>query len=113
MVEGMAAMAVLFLLLAVVVQAGFLVVARDAAQTAAAASARRGALEDAVPGTESERLRSEVEATIPGARDVEAAVDVHGIEVVAETAFTWLPPGPDLMTIRLRVRAVVPRVTPP
>ena len=106
-------MAVLFLLLAVVVQAGFLVVARDAAQTATAASARRGALVDAVPATETERLRSEVAATMPGARDVDAAVAIRGTDVVAETTFTWLPPGPDLVAIRLHVRSVVPRATPP
>ena len=41
-VESLAAMAVLFLLLVVVTQAAFLLVARDTTQTAVNAAARRG-----------------------------------------------------------------------
>ena len=68
-VEGLAALGVAFLLLALVVQVTFAATARNAAEAAVAASARRVARVDADVGRERAELARVITATVPGARD--------------------------------------------
>ena len=112
-VESLAAMAVLFLLLVVVTQAAFLLVARDTTQTAVNAAAGRGGRPGASLGVEASRLAAEVRSAVPGALGVAASLREVGDEVVAEVEFGWRAPGPNLIPIRLRVTAGAPIVVPP
>ena len=113
MIEGIAAMAIVFLLLAMVVQTAFLVVARNAAESAVGATARRAARPAADLAAAEANLREVIGATVPGAQDVLVRTErtESTAEVMAE--FTWDPPGPVLRSLRIRVRASQPVIQPP
>lgn len=107
------ALAIAFLLLTLVVQVAFVVVARNAAETAVAASARRAARPGAAIGEEQAALEAVLAATVPGARNLRVAVSRDGERSEATARFRWDPPGPSWVPITLRVRASAPLVTPP
>jgi hypothetical protein len=111
--EGMAAMAVLFLLLVLIAQAAFLVVARSTGAAATAAAARRAALPEAEAGAELDRLTAEVTAAIPGAIDPTASAVVSAESVEITLTFRWAPPGPDLLPITIRSTSRASKVVPP
>lgn len=111
--EGLAAMAVLFLLLVVIAQAAFLVVARDTTQTAVNAAARRAGRPGANLGAERSRLADELRSAVPGAVGVAATIERIGDDVVAEVRFAWRAPGPNLIPITMRVGSTAPIVVPP
>lgn len=106
-------MAVLFLLLVVLAQAAFLLVARDTSQTAVSAAARRGGRPGADLGAEAGRLAAELRAALPGAVGVAASMRQVDDTVVAEAEFGWRAPGPNLFPITIRVSADAPVVVPP
>jgi hypothetical protein len=106
-------MAVLFLLLVVIAQAAFLVVARDTTQTAVTAAARRAGRPGASLGAEASRLASELRSAVPGAIGVAATIKRVEDDVVAEAEFAWRAPGPNLIPITMRVGATAPLVIPP
>jgi hypothetical protein len=109
----MAALGAAFLLLTLLVQVGAAVAAREAAQSAVAATARRAALPGADAGTERSRLVGMLASTIPGARDVEVSVTRDDSTVTAGAGFRWIPPGPDWTPVEIHVDARVPLVVPP
>ena len=111
--EGLAAMAVLFLLLVVIAQAAFLVVARDTTQTAVNAAARRAGRPGANLGAETSRLANELRSAVPGAIGVAATIERIGDDVVAEVRFAWRAPGPNLIPITMRVGSSAPIIVPP
>ena len=113
LLEGVAALAVAFLLLALIVQVAFVVVARNAAEAAVAASARRAARPGTDLGQEQASLAAVLAATVPGAHDLRVAVTSDGEQGRAEARFAWDPPGPDWLPIRIAVDAEVPVVAPP
>jgi len=113
LVEGMAAMLVLFVVLVLIVQVAFVVVAHDVAATAAAAAARRAARSGADPAAAQERLTAELTSALPGAGDVVASVRVDATAAEAVAAFDWRGPGPDVVPIRIVVRSRVPVGVPP
>lgn len=108
--EGAAALFVAFLLLALVVQVVLLVGARTSAQAAVDSFARRAA---ASPGAPASDLAAEARAALPGAQDVEASVVRTAETVQATLEFSWDPPGPRFVPIRVRVVGLAPVVNPP
>ncbi|MGB9359113.1 MAG: hypothetical protein WCC01_11210 [Acidimicrobiia bacterium] len=107
------AIGVIFLLIAIVTQVAFVVVARDTAQTAVAAAARRAGRPGADLGVERSRLTDELSRVVPGATAV--AVDLQSGDgaVTARASIEWSPPGPDLIPITLHAEATSLAVVPP
>lgn len=112
-VESLAATAVIFLLIVIVTQVAFVVVARDTAQTAVAAAARRAGRPGGDLGVEAARLEGELARIVPGAADVSASIESDGDGVTARAVIRWLPPGPDLIPITLHSASTAPLVVPP
>ncbi len=112
-VESLAATAVIFLLIVIITQVAFVVVARDTAQTAVAAAARRAGRPGSDLGIEVSRLKDELARIVPGASDVNAFIESDGVGVTARAAIRWLPPGPNLIPITLHAASTAPIVVPP
>ena len=112
-VESLVATAVVFLLIAVVTQVAFVVVARDTAQTAVTAAARRAGRPGADLAVERARLADELIRVVPGAAAVTTSLDAEATAVTARASIQWSPPGPDLIPIKLNAAATAPMVVPP
>jgi len=112
-IEGIVAIGVFFLLLALIVQISFLILARSAAATSIEASLRRAAVSDVDDATVASRIERDVMSVVPGAQDV--AVDVTRVQdaVVAVVTFRWVPPGPDFVPVTVSIQRSVVRVVPP
>ena len=111
--ESLVATAVIFLLIAIVAQVAFVVVARDTAQTAVTAAARRAGRPGADLEAERARLAEELTQVVPGAAGVTTSLDVEATAVTARASIQWSPPGPDLIPITFRATATAPMVVPP
>lgn len=111
--ESLVATAVVFLLIAIVTQVAFVVVARDTAQTAVTAAARRAGRPDADLGVERARLAEELARVVPGAAEVTTSLEAKATAVTASASIQWSPPGPDLIPITLHATATAPMVVPP
>lgn len=112
-VEGLVAMLVFFILLTVIVQIGFLVVARTAAGVALEAAVRDSSVAPESLETVRARLARNLTATVPGAEDADIALASDGFVVEGTIAFDWAPPGPDLVPIRISVTRSAAVVVPP
>ncbi len=112
-IESLAAMAVVFLLLVVIVQAAFLVVARGVSQSAVDAAARRAARPAADLEVVAERLTAELASVVPGAHGVDVRVQAGAGGVDVGAAIDWAPPGPDLVPVVIRVEATALLGVPP
>ena len=92
------------LFILVLVQLGFLLAGRHAAQAAGDAGARRLA----AGWAEHEVTRSVTEtiiATVPGAEDLRVVPTLHdGVARITAT-YRWTPPGPYLVPVTVRVRS--------
>ena len=104
---------VIFLLIAIVTQVAFVVIARDTAQTAVAAAARRAARPGAELTVERSRLADELTRVVPGATGVAADVESGDGSVTARASIQWSPPGPELIPITLHAEATSLSVVPP
>lgn len=111
LIEGTVALAIAFLLLALVVHVGLLVTARSTAESAVGSMARRAARPEASVG-EAE-LIDLIESSVLGSTDVSATVDTDETRSIAVASFLWNPPGPSFGSIRITVRASEPVVVPP
>ncbi len=103
--ESLVATAVIFLLIAIITQVAFVVVARDTAQTAVAAAARRAGRPGADLTAERSRLAAELARVVPGATGVTTALELDERAVTARASIQWSPPGPDLIPITLHAEA--------
>ncbi|HZJ49015.1 MAG TPA: hypothetical protein VFD97_08300 [Acidimicrobiia bacterium] len=112
-IETLAATAIVFLLIVVITQVAFVVVAHDTARTAVAAAARRAGRPGSDAAVEQQRLAEELTRVVPGASAVNAVIEFDEDGVSARAAIRWTPPGPDLIPITLRVEATAPLVVPP
>jgi Flp pilus assembly protein TadG len=112
-IESLAAMAVFFMLLVIVVQLAFVLVAHQTLTAAVDAAARRAARPAADLAQIEDRLASELASVVPGAQTVEASVAATVGTVDVEASIVWAPPGPDLVPVTIRSRASVPRIIPP
>ncbi len=106
-------MAVVFLLLVVVVQLAFVLVAREVSQSAVDAAARRAARDTANLTEIHDRLTAELEAIVPGASAVSATILAEDATINVAAEIDWAPPGPDLIPVVIHVEARVPQVVPP
>ena len=112
-IEGMVAIGVFFLLMLLIVQLGFLVLARNVAATSLDAALRRAVAADLGEGTVKRGLERDVLAVVPGASNVRVGVVVEGDIVRAEVRFRWLPPGPDLVPVNVQIERSIVRTVPP
>lgn len=112
-VESLAATAVIFLLIVIVTQIAFVVVARETAQTAVNAAARRAVRPGTDLNVEAARLEVELGRVMPGASSVSASIKFDGVGITAQAAIRWLPPGPDLIPITIHAASTAPMVVPP
>ena len=112
-VEGLAAMLVFFVVVTLIVQIGFLVVARNATSLAVDAAVRRAAIDPESVVDHRVRLHRDLEATVPGTRELEVHLTVEGTAVEGSVSFEWMPPGPDLLPIRVAVERSARIVVPP
>ncbi len=96
-------MAVLFLLLVVIAQATFFLVARQIAAAATTATAREVARPGAQLDQERHGLLADIRATVPGALDPEAEVRIEGDVARATLTFAWRPPGPDMLRVTVSI----------
>jgi hypothetical protein len=106
-------MVVFFILLLLVVQIAFLVIARNAAATAVDASVRRVAIAPDSIDKEVARLVRDVQATVPGTTDLQVLLEQDGLVVLGRLTFEWQPPGPDLLPVTVTVERRTPVVVPP
>lgn len=112
-VEGLISTLVFFILLTVVVQVGFLVVARSAASAAVQGAIRSASVDVSDSTAIEERLARDVAATVPGAENAVVSVTTDGHTVLGVVEFDWVPPGPDLVPVRIVVTRNMPVVVPP
>ncbi len=105
-------MILFFVLLLLIIQVAFLVGARSMAIGAIEASSRRVAA-GAPPGSEEERVVTELETSVPGmrVRSIAVSSDVSGVEVAV--VVDWTPPGPDLLPVSFDLRSRRVRAVPP
>ena len=111
--EGLASMVVFFILLMLVVQIAFLVIARNAAAIAVDASVRRAAIAAGDLDDERARLIRDVQATVPGTADLEVRLEQDGSVIYGTLSFDWRPPGPDLIPVTIVVERRAHVVVPP
>lgn len=112
-IEGIVAIGVFFLLLLLIVQLGFLVLARNVAATSLDAALRRAVATDLGERTVEQGLERDVVAVVPGASDVRVDIVVEGNVMSAEVRFRWLPPGPDLVPVNVRIERSIVTTVPP
>lgn len=113
LIESLAAMAVVFMLLVIIVQLAFVLVAREVSQSAVDAAARRAARPAADLVAVEQRLLDELGAVVPGAQGVAASVQSTGERIEVVASISWAPPGPDLVPVVIQVEAAMPVVVPP
>lgn len=102
-----------FILLTLIVQIGFLVLARSAAASSIEASLRKAALGSADDETIRAGIIRDVRAVVPGAEDVDVSVSSSDSEINAALTFQWVPPGPDLIPVIVSIERSSIRVVPP
>lgn len=112
-IEGIVAIGVFFVLLALIVQIGFLVLARSAAATSVEASLRRAVTVDLDMGTAASRIERDVTSVVPGAQEIDVQVTHDSQALRAVVSFRWVPPGPDLVPVTVTIERSVARVVPP
>lgn len=113
-IEGVAAITIGFLLLAVVVQVSLALVARASAQGIVDAAARHAARPGVDVADVATQVVTRIGAGVPNASGVAATVTAGGDDEVQVTArFDWTPPGPFLGSVGIAVGAAAPRLVPP
>ena len=112
-VEGLVAMLVFFVLLTLIVQVGFLIVARTAAGVALEAAVRDGSVAEGSLEAARSRLDRDLAAMVPGADDAEIELDSDGFTVTGSVSFEWTPPGPDLIPVRISITRRAAVAVPP
>lgn len=96
-----------------IVQIGFLILARSAVATSVEAALRRAVVKDLDLDTLHTGLERDVMAVVPGAGEPAVDVSEDADVVSAVVRFRWVPPGPDLVPITVSVERSVVRVAPP
>lgn len=107
------AIGVFFLLLMVIVQIGFLVLARNVAATSVDAALRKAVAANMSDEAVQDGLERDVGAVVPGANDISVAVTSDVSSVTALVRFRWLPPGPDLVPVTVTIERNIVTVVPP
>ena len=111
--EGLAAIAIGFVLLALMVQVVALVATRHRAVGIAHAAAAEASMPDAETAGIARATVDRVERLIPGASRVQANVIQNAREVAVRIRFRWIPPGPAWVPVWVGATATATRVVPP
>ena len=112
-IEGIVAMGVFFILIMLVVQLGFLVIARSAVSASLDGAARRAVVPGADAPAEQARLHTEIEAIAPGLDVLASSVTTQADRIYVRVSVAWLPPGPHLAPIRFTMTRTRALVVPP
>ncbi len=107
------AIGVFFILMMLIVQLGFLVLARNAASTSVDAALRRASVALSSNDQLRERLERDVDAVVPGVESLLITIESTETEVHAQVRFRWRPPGPDFVPVTVSIDRSVVRVVPP
>lgn len=111
-VEGIAAMSIFFVLLALIVQIGFAVTARSMVAASVDGAARRAITSDDDRAL-LDRLEAEVQRSVPGVEVADVSVERADNGVTVSVRYRWMPPGPDLLPIDVTVERYRKLVVPP
>lgn len=106
-------MLVFFVLLTLIAQIGFLVIARNAASVALEGAVRQAGTQSSDLVVARDRLERNLHATVPGTQDAEIVMTSDGRIVTGTVSFDWVPPGPDLIPVTISVTREAPIVVPP
>jgi hypothetical protein len=109
----MIAMGVCFVLLMVIAQGAFLLVAGQTADAAVDAAARAAARLGASAADQEADLLAQLVTAVPGAVDPEVSVTIDSATATARASFRWRPPGPDMIAVELTVVGSAPLASPP
>lgn len=112
-IEGIVAMGVFFILMTLVVQLGFLVIARSAVSASLDASVRRSATPGASMLDQQRRLNEEITAIGPGLEVVASRIVFGRDGVMVGVTVEWRPPGPLLVPVRFTIERNHAKVVPP
>lgn len=109
-VEGIAAVAVVFFLFVALVQSAILLLSHEAAEATVAAAARTASF-----GTEldTSAVRTSILDAVPGAAEAVVGVRYQGGLAIVWAEVLVLPPGPVVVPARFLVDAEVPVVVDP
>lgn len=111
--EGIAGIAIVFILFIVLAQAATALLAHRTAQGVVAASAARLAIAPGGFDAERQRVRTELSALVPGADGVDVDVDVGTRMATVTGRFAFVPPGPLFGGLVMEVTADAPIVVEP
>jgi hypothetical protein len=106
-------MLVFFVLLTLIVQIGFLVIARNATSVALEGAVRQAGTDSGDLTVVRDRLERNLHATVPGTQEAEIEMTSNGRIVTGTVSFVWVPPGPDLIPVTISVTRQAPIVVPP
>ncbi|MDK1018020.1 MAG: hypothetical protein QGD89_01265 [Actinomycetota bacterium] len=96
-----------------IVQIGFLILARSAAATSLEAALRRAVVAETEVAVVQSALSRDVLAVVPGAEDLTVAVTGDETSLRGVVTFRWVPPGPDFIPVTVSIERSVVRVVPP
>lgn len=97
----------------IIVQLGFLVLARNAAAISVDAALRKTAATDGSAESLEVSLVRDVRALVPGATAVSVEASRTDRSMQAVLRFQWVPPGPDLVPVTVSIERSVVLVVPP
>ena len=110
--EGVAAIAIVFILFVVLTQVAAAFLAHRTAEVAVVAAVNRLALEQDPSATQL-RLANDLATVLPGSRVVAVETGIGSSEARAVARFVFSPPGPFLSSILMEVKAVAALVVRP
>jgi hypothetical protein len=96
-----------------IVQLGFLVLARNIAATSVDAALRKAVASDMAEIVVRSGLERDVRAVVPGATEISVDVTTSQTAIMALVRFRWVPPGPDVVPVTVSIERSIARVVPP
>ncbi len=96
-----------------IVQIGFLVLARNVAATSVDAALRRAVTANMSEEAIRDGLERDLGAIVPGAEEISVTITSDVSAVAALVRFRWLPPGPDLVPVTVSIERSIVKVVPP
>ena len=100
-------------MMTLIVQLGFLVLARNIAATSVDAALRKAVASEATESVVREGLERDVQAVVPGATEISVDISTDKTAVQASVRFRWVPPGPDLVPVTVYIERSIAAVVPP
>jgi hypothetical protein len=104
---------VFFLLMTLIVQLGFLVLARNIAATSVDAALRKAVAGETAETLVRAGIVRDVRAVVPGATEIDVDIAYDQTALAASVRFRWVPPGPDLVPVTVYIERSIAKVVPP